>query len=148
MSVVIAYNPGITNSVINVATASPKMIVYAIGIHIGDLPPNPIAIGISPKIVVTVGENNWTQSEATAFQNSVPLVIPLFSVLVNEVDKNNGIVHHNPCERDDAKHRYNAQCRIGDEKTDHRTDDPEWNSKQNDDRLYKRLELRTPISHR
>ena len=53
MSVVIAYRAGITNSVIVVASASPKIIVYAIGIQIGDFPPKPIAIGMRPKIVVS-----------------------------------------------------------------------------------------------
>ena len=52
ISVVIAYKEGMTNSVISVANASPKIIVFAIGVQIGDFPPNPSDIGISPNMVV------------------------------------------------------------------------------------------------
>ena len=53
ISVMIAYNGGMTNNVIRVAAESPKIIVLANGIQIGDLPPSPVAMGINPKIVVT-----------------------------------------------------------------------------------------------
>ena len=54
MSVVIAYNAGMTKSVNSVAKVSPKMMVLANGIQIGDFPPNPTAIGINPQTVVMV----------------------------------------------------------------------------------------------
>ena len=49
-----AYKFGITNNVKSVEKNNPKIIIYANGTQIGDFPPKPIAIGISPEIVVTL----------------------------------------------------------------------------------------------
>ena len=83
-------------------------MVYAIGIQIGDFPPRPIAIGMSPMMVVrevrTIGRNRTLPPFKIAYHS----VVTPFSVCINEVDKNNGIVHHNSRECNDTKHRDDA----------------------------------------